>query len=202
MNSNDPTPSSTQGLPPEDAISSQLRARRKVRKMSLQDVSRRADISIGLLSQIERGLSVPTVQSINRICAALEMPVSWLFDNQADQDGSDHSLVVRKANRRVLNLGAKGMVKELITPDNCNGIQMMRMVILPGGSTGDIPYSHPVGAKCGTVLSGVLGIEVDGDEQLLEPGDAIAFEATRMIRLYAMGDTEVDVLWVVSPAVY
>lgn len=202
MNANDSSPGSTQDLPPDDAISSRLRARRKVRKMSLQEVSRRADISIGFLSQIERGLSVPTVRSINRICAALEMPVSWLFDSYADQDGSDNPLVVRKAKRRVLDLGAKGMVKELMTPDNCSGIQMMRMVIRPGGSTGDLPYNHPVGAKCGTVLSGVLGIEVDGGEHFLESGDAIAFEATRMIRLYAVGDTEVDVLWVVSPAVY
>lgn len=202
MKSTDHTPITTQDMPPNDAIGSRLRDRRKVRKLSLQQVAHRAGISIGLLSQVERGLSMPTVRSLNRICTALEMPVSWLFDNQDDEDGGNNPLVVRKTQRRVLDLGAKGMVKELMTPDNCSGIQMMRMTIHKGGSTGDLPYNHPAGAKCGTVLSGLLGIEVDGVEHRLEPGDAIAFEATRMIRLYAIGDTEAEVLWVVSPAVY
>jgi uncharacterized cupin superfamily protein len=79
---------------------------------------------------------------------------------------------------------------------------MMRIVIRPGGSTGDTPYNHPSGAKCGTVLSGVLGIEVDGVEHRLQTGDSIAFDATSMIRLYSLGDAEVELLWVVSPAVY
>lgn len=170
--------------------------------MSLQEVATRADISIGLLSQIERGLSIPTVQSLTGICSALEMPVSWLFDRPPENDSEGSSLVVGKTQRRVLDLGAKGMVKELMTPDECNGIQMMRIIIQPGGSTGDIPYNHSAGAKCGTVLSGLVGIEIDGTEHLLEAGDAIAFEATRMIRMYAAGDTEAELLWIVSPAVY
>lgn len=189
-------------LKSEDGIGPRLRARRKVRKMPLQEVARRADISIGLLSQIERGLSMPSVRSLTAICAALEMPVSWLFDAPDAADGPASALVVRRNQRRILDLGAKGMVKELMTPDECNGIQMMRIVIEPGGSTGDKPYNHPDGAKCGTVLAGILGIEVDGVEHRLEVGDAIAFDATRMIRLYAVGDRRAEVLWVVSPAVY
>jgi transcriptional regulator with XRE-family HTH domain len=189
-------------LKSEDGIGARLRARRKVRKMSLQEVARRSDISIGLLSQIERGLSLPTVRSLTAICAALEMPVSWLFDAPDSDAWPSSPLVVRRAQRRVLDLGAKGMVKELMTPDACDGVQMMRIVIRPGGSTGDTPYNHPSGAKCGTVLSGVLGIEGDGVEHRLQPGDAIAFDATCMIRLYTVGDAEVELLWVVSPAVY
>ena len=177
-----------------------LRQRRKVRGLSLKEVAAKADVSIGLLSQIERGLTMPSVRSLGAICKALEMPVGWLFES-GDQTGGG-SLVVRSHARRVLDLGAKGMVKELMTPDSCGGIQMMRLVIRPGGATGDIPYNHPTGAKCGTVLSGVLGLEVDGEVHRLSAGDSFAFEATRFIRFWCEGDQDTVLLWVVAPAVY
>lgn len=189
-----------QAVTPDDSIGARLRARRKVRGLSLKSVAARAEVSIGLLSQIERGLSMPSVRSLSAICAALEMPVGWLFSGADDR--ADSPLVVRRHARRVLDLGAKGMAKELMTPDHCPGIQMMRLIIRPGGSTGDTPYSHPQGTKCGTVLSGRLGLEVDGEVLLLEAGDSFAFEATRRIRFWCEGGQDTEVLWVVTPAVY
>ena len=185
-----------------EGIGPRLRRRRKVRNLSLQDVARRAEISIGLLSQIERGLTMPSVRSLSAVCAALEMPVGWLFDQPGTDDQPDSAVIVRRHQRRILDLGAKGMVKELMTPDECGGIQMMRLVIRPGGSTGESPYNHPEGAKCGTVISGTLGLEVDGVEYRLEPGDSYAFDATSLIRFWSVGQEETVVIWVVSPAVY
>ncbi len=183
-----------------DDLGARLRRRRKVRGLSLKEVASRAEVSIGLISQVERGLTMPSVRSLGAICGALEMPVGWLFDT-VDQGEAD-DLVVRRHQRRVLDLGAKGMVKELMTPDSCTGIQMMRLVIRPGGSTGDVPYNHPSGAKCGTVLSGRLMLEVDGDARRLNAGDSFAFEAMRMIRFWCDGSEPAEVLWIVTPAVY
>lgn len=180
-------------------IGARLRGRRNVRGLSLKEVSTRAEVSIGLLSQIERGLTMPSVRSLGAICRALEMPVSWLFE----QGGPDPAaVVVRSHQRRVLDLGAKGMRKELMTPDAVTGIQMMRLVIAPGGSTGETPYSHESGAKCGMVFSGRLGLEVDGQTYEIGEGDSFAFPATAMIRFWCVGDVEAVALWVVSPAVY
>ncbi len=182
------------------AIGARLRLRRKVRGLSLKAVAGRAEVSIGLLSQIERGLSMPSVRSLAAICAALDMPVGWLFGDGGDAEANP--LVVRRHARRVMDLGAKGMVKEFMTPDHCPGIQMMRLVIRPGGSTGEKAYSHRQGANCGTVLSGVLGLEVDGEVLRLAAGDSFAFEATRSIRFWCEGEQDAVVLWVVAPAVY
>lgn len=99
---------------PQDGIGPRLRARRKVRGLSLQLVAARAEVSIGQLSQIERGLSMPSVRSLRAICAALEMPVGWLFDG--DGAGPEDPVVVPRHRRRVLDLGEKGMIKEMMTP--------------------------------------------------------------------------------------
>ncbi len=40
---------------------------------SLQQVADQAEISVGLLSQIERGLTMPSLRSLRQICTALDM---------------------------------------------------------------------------------------------------------------------------------
>ncbi len=180
-------------------IGGRLRRRRQVRSLSLKEVSGRAEISTGLLSQIERGLTMPSVRSLGAICRALEMPVGWLFDQSGDRGCA---VVVRRHQRRVLDLGAKGMRKELMTPDEVTGIQMMQLVIQSGGSTGKVPYRHEAGAKCGTVLSGTLGLEIDGECYEIAAGNSFAFPATALIRFWCVGEIEAVAIWVVAPAVY
>ena len=185
-----------------DFLGRQLRLRRKVRGLSLQDVAERSGVSIGQLSQIERGLSAPSLKSLGAVCRALDMPMGWLFDGPANDPADDGDTIVRAKGRRTLHLGHKGMVKELLTPDAVPGIQMMRIVIQPGGSSGPEPYNNATGAKCGLVVRGSLGLEVEGRAFQLEPGDSFAFDATKMIRFWCAGDHPCEVVWIVTPAVY
>lgn len=183
----------------DDGIGRKLRLRRAIKALSLQDVAERADISIGLLSQIERGMTTPSLKSLRQICAALDMPVGWLFDVPEGEHGE---VVVRASARRVMSLGPKGMTKELLSPDSVPGIQMIRIVIQPGGSSGDLPYNNDAGSKCGTVLAGTLGLEVDGREYVLGAGDSFAFPAVKLHRFWCVGDQPADLIWVVTPALY
>lgn len=84
-------------------------------------------------------------------------------------------------------VGAKGMFKAILTSDTCPGIQMMEIVIRPGGSSGERPYNQTSGAKCGLVTEGILGLELDGTEYRLEAGDSFAFDATRWHRFWCAG---------------
>jgi transcriptional regulator with XRE-family HTH domain len=161
-------------------------------------VAERADISVGLLSQIERGNTSPSLRSLRQICAALDMPVGWLFDVPTSKQ---EDAVVRASARRTLDLGPKSMRKELLSPDEVTGIQMMRIEIRPGGAWGEASRNDS-GAKCGIVTSGTLALELDGIVHVIGPGDSFAFEATRLHRFWCEGQETVDLLWVVAPAVY
>lgn len=183
------------------AIGHKLKLRRKVRSLSLKEVAERSGLSIGLVSQIERGISTPSLRSLTQICTALDMPIRWLFEGP-DEDNDGDGVVVRAMNRRHLDLGSKGMVKELLSPDEILGIQMMRIIIQPGGASGPTPYRNPNGAKCGVVVKGEFGLEVDGREYRLSEGDSFAFEAVSLHRFWCEGNSTCEVIWVVSPAVY
>lgn len=183
----------------DDGIGRKLRLRRSIKGLSLQEVSDKAEISIGLLSQIERGVTMPSLKSLRQICTALDMPVGWLFDVP---EGEHEDVVVRAGSRRVMTLGPKGMAKELLSPDSVPGIQMIRIIVQPGGGSGPQPYNNDSGAKCGVVVSGTLGLEVDGREHMLNAGDSFAFPATKLHRFWCAGDQPLELIWVVTPAVY
>lgn len=91
------------------------------------------------------------------------------------------------------------MIKELLTPDTQPQIQMLRFVMEPGADSGE-PYSNAEGGKCGLVLQGTLGLELDARPFVLNTGDSFAFPARAMVRFWTVGDSTCEVIWVVSPA--
>jgi len=193
------TVTSLTDISPDEGIGRKLRQRRSIKGRSLQEVADRAEISIGLLSQIERGMTTPSLKSLRQICAALDMPVGWLFDVP---DGDHEDVVVRAGERRAMTIGPRGMTKELLSPDSVPGIQLLRIVVQPGGSSGDQPYNSDSGSKCGIVVSGTLGLEIEGKTYVVATGDSFAFAATKMARFWCIGEQPVQLIWAVTPALY
>jgi transcriptional regulator with XRE-family HTH domain len=186
-----------------ESVGQKLRHRRVVRRMSLNDVAEKAGLSIALLSQIERGLSTPSLRSLNQICEALDMPMRWLFDADGAAAAGEETVVVRSANRRCLDLGQNsGMSKEILSTDAVPQLQLMRFVLHPGLTSGVSPSPHPTGAKAGTVLAGQLWLEVNGREYVLNRGDSFSFHASSAYRFACFGDVDCEMIWAVTPALY
>ena len=183
-------------------IGRKLRLRRKVKKLPLAEIAHKTGLSIGLLSQIERGLSTPSLRSLNLVCNALEMPMSWLFDADDDGGSGEDSIVVRENRRRQMDLGSNGMSKEILSPDCVPQIQLMRFVLHPGSRSGLSPSPHPTGTKSGTVLSGHLGLKVDNRDYILSAGDSFGFLASSEYRFWCEGNVDCVMIWAVTPAIY
>ncbi|WP_338748057.1 helix-turn-helix domain-containing protein [Janibacter alittae] len=56
-----------------------LRSARRARGSTLRDVSARASVSLGYLSEIERGEKEASSELVASICQALELPMSVVF---------------------------------------------------------------------------------------------------------------------------
>jgi transcriptional regulator with XRE-family HTH domain len=68
-----------------EAIGAGLRRARTARRRTLRDVSRRARVSLGYLSEVERGRKEPSSELLNAICDALELPLSAVLIGAGEQ---------------------------------------------------------------------------------------------------------------------
>ena len=57
----------------------QLRQARNAQKRSLRDISKSARVSLGYLSEVERGQKEPSSELLGAICGALNLPLSKLM---------------------------------------------------------------------------------------------------------------------------
>jgi transcriptional regulator with XRE-family HTH domain len=67
-----------------EAIGGTIRRARTERRRTLRDVSKEARVSLGYLSEIERGRKEPSSELLAAICEALSLPLPELLDEVAD----------------------------------------------------------------------------------------------------------------------
>ena len=68
-----------------DAIGAQIRDYRKKLKMTVADVAKQADLSVGMLSKIERGITSPSLNTLAGIANTLNVPVTAFFRKYEEQ---------------------------------------------------------------------------------------------------------------------
>ena len=178
-------------------VGRRLRLLRQKRERSLQDLATGTGLSIGLISQIERGLSSPSVKNLVALGEALGVGVSWFFDENLPIDDPDASFVVRKEARRALSMEGD-VQKELLTPVPERPLQLYMIVVEPGGSTGEGLYAHS-GESAGVVLSGRLALWIEKGHFLLREGDSFSVPANAR-RRFANPDSRrpTQLLWAVG----
>lgn len=181
-------------------VGKQVRDLRRSRRMSLKELAVRSGLSIGLLSQIERGTSSPSLRSLQALSRALSVPARWFFNDGIVAPEPERDIIVRRDQGRMLHLTTKGIVKELVTPDLSGSLQVLLVTIAPGGSTGE-SYWHD-GEEAGHVIQGQLELFVDEERFVLNTGDSFRFVSTRPHGVRNPGDTETRVLWVTTPSFY
>jgi transcriptional regulator with XRE-family HTH domain len=199
----DATPRATAPSIPRGAKLSQVgqavRRLRRQRQLTLQALASQAEISVGMLSQIERGVASPSLRSLLRVAEALEVPVGWLFDPpRSPSEGP--TWVLRRPQRRSIALEEEGITKELLSPPGDGTMELLLVTVRPGGSSGPA-YTH-AGEDAGVVLEGSLLLEVDGEPAVLEAGDAFRFASSRPHRFCNRGTVRTVVLWALTPPFY
>src|SRR4029077_12083733 len=68
------------------SIASTLRAIRRDRNLTLQDVADRAGLSLAMVSKIENAQASPSLRTLAQLSQALEIPVSTFFRELSSQD--------------------------------------------------------------------------------------------------------------------
>ncbi len=90
-----------------EAIGGSLRRVRTTRRRTLREVSRRARVSLGYLSEVERGRKEPSSELLAAICDALEIALSDLLAEAAEAIAAE--AVAAEATRLRRPIGLRHM---------------------------------------------------------------------------------------------
>jgi quercetin dioxygenase-like cupin family protein/DNA-binding XRE family transcriptional regulator len=179
-------------------LGEQLRQLRKDQGRSLADVAQACGMSLGLLSQVERGLSSISVKTLRALARELHVSTDTLLRNAEHDDTASGGHVERAGSHRVIQIDDKGIVKEVVTPPAAGTMDLCRITIAPGGSTGDTFFVTDKGEQVGVVLTGQLELRIDDRVMLLRAGDSFCYASRTPRRWRNPGDTCTEVVWAIS----
>jgi transcriptional regulator with XRE-family HTH domain len=190
-------------LPPQvipASIGEQVRQLRRAKGLTLQDLADRIAMSIGYVSQVERGRSVLTVEALMRISEALGVPLNYFFQSVSAARSDERDVVVRAGERKQLTFPGLDITDELLSPDLNGPLEMLFCTIGPGAESGE-PYSH-TGAEAGVLISGTLDLWVGERHFRLNQGDSFSFKSTSPHRYANPTRVPAQIVWVITPPSY
>jgi transcriptional regulator with XRE-family HTH domain len=176
-------------------VGARLRAARQAGGLTLQQVAHKSGLTPSAISQIERGLSNPSVGTLKALADALGTSLGALFNS--DRRETRRSILVHEGTRKVLS-PAPGITCHLLTENLSGKIQFMLTVYAPGVSTGDRLSSHE-GEECALILGGTMELHLGRDTYILKEGDSIRFERSTPHRVTNIGGRPLRAIWAITP---
>jgi mannose-6-phosphate isomerase-like protein (cupin superfamily) len=152
-----------------------------------------AGISVSLLSQVERGVIDPSLESLRGIAGALDTTPFDLLS-----DWSNRSGIVREGDGRRVELAPGGGFFEILTAWRDASFEVARWELQPGEATIREPRGHK-GEEAMYVLSGAGSAVVDEDVYEVAAGDFVAYDARLPHRIEAKGREPLIALFISCP---
>ncbi|MBC7220091.1 helix-turn-helix transcriptional regulator [Candidatus Bipolaricaulota bacterium] len=155
------------------SIGKGIRALRLRKRLTLKELSSECGLSVSFLSQIERGISSPSIVSLASISKALGVPVSmFLTDHHVSSSPitrADEQLLIRIAESAVSYRYLSGAFPE----------RVIEVLINEFPTNHHHPPASHDGEEFGYVLEGHLVLTIEGKAYALGPGDSYHFLATQ-----------------------
>lgn len=180
----------------ENTFYSRIKKFRKAKKMTIKELAEKANITSSMLSQIERGLANPSINTMKLIANALEVPLFKFF---MEEEGDIRSQVVTPENRKRIYLpDSNGVIYELLTPDLAGTIEFCQLTLEPYMSTSDNPMGHE-GEEVAIVISGTAELILDDSKIIMEAGDSIRIPPHTNHKWYNPEDEPLVLIFAITP---
>jgi len=183
-------------VPEKLKLGSRIKQLRLESKLTLKDVEQKAKVSATHLSEIERGMTSPTVGALSRIAGALGVELPYFL---REEDPAP-AVVLRHRERRTWVDSAWGAVLTPLTGAvGGAGMTILDLELSAGGEKGVVP--SPQWGECmAHILRGVVEICVGADRYLLKEGDSIHFDGMNGHSMRNIGDGPARVVWATRPS--
>jgi transcriptional regulator with XRE-family HTH domain len=153
-------------------IGAHIRNLRLAKKLTLKQLSDASGLSVGFLSQLERGMSSIAIDTLARLAHILGADLSSFFNVV---QGASHDPVVHGFDLKAAPVSPQ-IIQYVLSNDPLGFEMLPRLFLLmPMDALADEQiemYSHD-GEEFTYVLEGIVTVYVDGVRHTLYPGDSI-----------------------------
>lgn len=174
-----------------ESLGARLRARRKAIGKTMQQVADEASLTIGFISQIERGISTPSLASLYNVAKALDASVD-MFVSRAP--ARTHSVVSHAGQRQTYKVGGTSRFYEFLERGFPEAQLNACLSHVPPGHESEM-MSHE-GEDFVYLVAGEMLYEVDGVQYALAAGDTLHFDSRKPHRGTNVGTATAVELWV------
>lgn len=178
-------------------IGKKIACLRKSKGLSSKDLAEKAHVTASMLSQLERGLTNPSINTLKTIAQALEVQLFTFFI----EDQVKENLVVKPIDRKQMILPSEGdelITYELLSPDLNGDVELAIMTLTAKSHTSKDNFKH-TGEEVAYVSKGNLILYLNDDEIPLSEGDSVKIPPQMLHRWYNPFDAEAIVIFAVSP---
>jgi transcriptional regulator with XRE-family HTH domain len=156
-----------------EALGERVQTLRIDRGLTLRELADRSDVSVSMLSSVERGEKAPTVVVLDRVAAGLDVSLASLV--AADEAAR---IIVRRAADQDRLDEPGGWQRTILSPvvPGVN-FEWIRSTLPPGCEAGTFPAYAPGSHEFVAVQSGTLTLTIGERELSLAAGDSVYFAA-------------------------
>lgn len=176
----------------EEQIGNKIKNLRNQNGLTQQELADRSDLTKGFISQVERGLTAPSVATLADIIECLGSNLNDFFNEEEDPQ------IVFKPEDCFKKVDkTKNSTLWLVPTAQKNQMEPILVTLKPrAGLSFDKPHE---GEEFGYVLEGSVKLSFGEKVYIAEQGDSFYYSATKRHKLEAAGRKEAKVLWVSTP---
>ena len=177
-------------------LGGRIRALRHDRSLSVRQLAAEVGVSAATISQVERDINDPSLNTLRRIARALDTPIFDLFT----VPGASTPRVIRHAER-ILAHAAHGEIEYWRVSPPGSKVEVLEGVLAPGTASSQEMWAHPA-EECAVVLTGALQLEVGDELHELTVGDSASFDSRLPHRYVNPGSRTAQFIVSVTPPSY
>lgn len=164
-------------------IGPRLRHIRLEKGLTVEALAAAAGLDKGFLSRLERGTKRPSVETVLRLSAALDVPIGLLFGEQT----TDETVRISRAAGRPRSVEVPDNYSfELLTPKG----SIMEAFLFHVGTEPTGKGQQHDGEEMFLVLTGTVEMRTPDRSYVLEPGDCAVFQDTSRIKCAGLGPNQ------------
>lgn len=176
-------------------IGKRLHELRVAKGLSLRELGQMVKLSPTLLSQVERGVTTPSLTTLRKLSGIFGESMSSLF---MDTSKGPSVWISRPGERMLLRGPRGGVVYQRLTRGN-GEMEVFRAVYEVGQQSMD-DMSHP-SLESVYVVRGVITAEIDKVSFDVKAGENISFDARQSHRYLNRGTEEAEIIMSITPPV-